>query len=338
MVSTLVPLGALGQKMHLAPVDTKTAASYRGVSVVDDSTAWVGGSNGWVGATLDGGKRWSFAQVKGFEKCDFRSVYAADAKNVIIANAGSPAYILRSADGGATWSKVYENNDSAAFIDGVDFWNKKEGVVYGDPIGNRLLVLHTNDGGKSWNEYAAENRPLVADGEASFAASGTCIRCMGRKKLVIATGGKVSRLLISNNKGKSWKARPTPILQGESSTGVFTLLPYTNHHWLIAGGDYKRDTLSINNLFVTNNAGKSWISPVTTTRGYRECLEAIGDAGRSLMAVGPGGIDVSYDDGYTWQPFSDEKQFHVIRKSRAGNFTVLAGGGGKVAVLQTDRK
>jgi photosystem II stability/assembly factor-like uncharacterized protein len=217
-------------------------------------------------------------------------------------------------------------------------WNKKEGVIYGDPIGNHLLLLKTKDGGKTWTEYVMESRPEVAHGEASFAASGTCIRCMGRNGLVIATGGKVSRLLVSRNKGKSWEARATPILQGESSTGIFSFLPCTEEQWVIAGGDYKRDTLRTANLFLSHDAGKSWMPPVTTTRGYKECLEFIGDGNKTMVAVGPGGIDISKDNGNTWQPFSDEKQFHVIRKSRVGNFTVLAGGGGKVGVLKIDKK
>ena len=92
-----------------------------GGAVVDDSVGWVSGSKGWVGITANGGKDWSFRQVKGFEQCDFRSLYAFNAQHVVIANAGYPAYILSTSDGGATWQKVYENDDTAAFIDGWIF-------------------------------------------------------------------------------------------------------------------------------------------------------------------------------------------------------------------------
>lgn len=337
LLLVFVSSSAFAQKVHWQNVDTKTNASFRGLSVVDDSVAWASGSKGWVGRTVHGGKDWSFAQVKGYEQCDFRSIYAFDTKNAVIANAGTPAYILRTADGGVTWQKVYENSDTAAFIDGIDFWDNKNGVIYGDPIGGRMLFLKTSDGGRTWTEYPADERPVMCDGEASFAASGTTIKCMNRKTLVIATGGKVSRLLVSKNRGKSGDALPMPILQGEASRGIFSFLPLTRKHWVIAGGDYKQDTLRTANLFYTYNAGKTWHAPATTTRGYRECLAAI-DKKHTLIAAGPGGVDISYDAGKNWEPLSEEKQFHVVKKSRKGNLIVIAGGGGKMSILTPVKK
>ena len=134
------------QQINWKTIPPKTDASFRGLSVVDDKVAWVIGSKGWVGRSIDGGNNWEFAQVKGFEKYDFRSLYAFDAKNAIIANAGSPAFILRTSDGGRKWQVAYENADTAAFFDGVDFWNNNEGLIYGDPINGRMLLLSTEDG------------------------------------------------------------------------------------------------------------------------------------------------------------------------------------------------
>ncbi len=327
---------ASAQKIKLQQADTKTDVSFRGLSVVNDSVAWVSGGKGWLGITVNGGKDWSFTQVKGFEQCDFRSLYAFSAKNAVISNAGSPAYILCTEDGGNTWQKVYENDDSTAFIDGIDFWDSKHGVVYGDPIEGRMLLLGTNDGGKTWPKHPAEDCPVMSSGEASFAASGTCIKCMEHNKLIIATGGKVSRLFVSRNRGKSWKAISTPILQGAASTGIFSFLPLNKKSWLIAGGDYKHDSISTANLFITHDAGKSWDAPAASTRGYRECLEVIknSDGAKCLLAVGPGGLDVSYDSGNKWMPLSDEQQFHVVKKSRTGNLTIVAGGQGKIAVVK----
>jgi len=346
---------AFAQEVHFQSVDTKTNASFRGLCVINDSVAWVSGSNGWVGITVDSGRNWTFSQVKGFEKCDFRSIYAFNAKSAVIANAGSPAYVLRTADGGITWQAVYENKDTAAFIDGMDFRDPKNGVVYGDPINGRMLMLGTHNGGKTWAEYSEARRPVMSHGEASFAASGTGIKCLLRRKIIVATGGKVSRLLVSKNRGRSWRAITTPILQGESSTGIFSFVSLSKRRMVIAGGDYKQDTLRTANLFYTYNGGKTWYAPATTTRGYRECLAVIGHsevvAKRSmgpdmflepmsentLLAVGPGGIDISYDNGERWKGLSNEKQFHVVKKSRRGNLVIMAGGGGKLCVLRFDK-
>ncbi|MCD6064635.1 MAG: oxidoreductase, partial [Flavipsychrobacter sp.] len=281
---------------------------------------------------------------------DFRSLYAFDSDNAIIANAGSPAYILRTGDGGASWKKVYENTDSAAFFDGIDFWGKpfgywnisgkKQGIIHGDPIDGRMLLLYTKDGGMSWKERKG---PKMNKGEASFAASGTSISCLWDRAVLIATGGKTSRLFLSRNRGRSWRSIPTPMLAGTESTGIYSvMMGPTVWHWLIAGGDYRRDTLTTANFFYTLNKGKTWQAPATTTRGYRECLARIDDEHsakksrtRTMFALGPSGIDISTDDGVNWKPLSDEKGFHVIKPGRDHKLMFLAGSNGKLAIMKT---
>jgi len=329
-----LPLLVLSQDFQLKNIDTKTDASFRGLSVVDNDIAWVSGSKGWVGLTTNGGKDWAFQQVKGFETLDFRSLYAFDSKIAVIANAGSPANILRTTDGGQTWKLVYKNELKEAFFDGIDFWNDTEGIIYGDPIQNRMLMLRTTDGGASWKELPGKNRPLLKEGEASFAASGTNIRCFDKEKAIIATGGFVSRLWISEDKGTSWKPLPTPMLQGESTTGIFSFAYLNSKTFFIAGGDYKKDTLAVKHIFYTEDGGKIWSVPAVPTRGYRECVEYL--TKNKLIAVGPKGIDISRDGGITWTPFSDEKLYHVARKARKGSLTIVAGGSGKVSILTND--
>ena len=145
LVSLLViisfPLSA--QQIKWTNIEPATDASFRGASVVDDDVAWVSGSKGWVGVSTDCGRSWRLKQVKGYEKCDFRSIYSFDRKNAIIANAGSPACILYTKDGGNNWKLVYTNSDSNAFFDGIDFWNSQEGIIYGDPIKGHMLLLRT---------------------------------------------------------------------------------------------------------------------------------------------------------------------------------------------------
>jgi photosystem II stability/assembly factor-like uncharacterized protein len=325
-----------GQELEWKKIDTHIDASFRGLSVVDDHVAWVGGTNGTIGRSVDGGITWKFVQVKEFEKNDFRSIYAFDSLNVVIANAGSPAYILRTSDGGKTWKVVYENNDSAAFFDGIDFWNIKEGVIYGDPIKGKMLLLKTGDGGRTWKKFSEKSRPVLENGEASFAASGTGIRCLSNSRLVITTGGKVSRLFISEDKGAHWVIRNTPVMQGESSTGIFSVAFLNDHEAVIVGGDYNNDSLAKDNVFFTIDTGKTWRKPVIGTRGYRECAEYIDD--QSIIALGPTGADLSNNRGFTtWKMSSNEKGFHVIRKSRRGKLIIAAGSNGQISILQFEK-
>lgn len=336
----LLPALCFGQQYALQYVDTKTDASFRALSVAGDSAVWVSGSKGWVGHSLNNGKDWTFNQVPGHETRDFRTLYAFDADNAIIANAGSPAYILRTTDGGANWQQVYENTDSAAFIDGTDFWNKKDGMIYGDPINGRMLLLYTKDGGKTWKKR--RNSPEVAEGQASFAASGTNISCFLHGAVVIAAGGKKSTLFFSRNRGRRWRGIPTPMLATSESTGIFSLANDVYvFEWYIAGGDYRNDTLQKDNFFYSPRKGREWHAPETTTRGYRECLALVYDTETSkkerlkaMFAVGPSGIDISTDYGVNWKPLFDEKGFHVIKKSREYNTLFVAGGNGKLAIMR----
>jgi photosystem II stability/assembly factor-like uncharacterized protein len=329
----LLLLSQLGYGQVFIGITPQTDASFRGLSVVDDNVAWVSGSKGWVGRSVNAGKTWKFKQVKGFEALDFRTLYAFDENRAVIANAGTPGYILYTNDAGNSWTTVYKNEDSAVFFDGVDFWNDKEGIIYGDPINGRMLLQRTSDGGKTWKEFQEQERPVLMPGEASFAASGTNIKCMKGNRVVIATGGTISRLWVSENKGKSWAAVTTPILQGQNSTGIFSFAFKNKKEGIIVGGDYKNDTLKTANVFYTKDGGKNWIRPKVPTRGYRECVTYLSK--KTVIATGPSGTDISYDNGETWWSFDSQKQYHVIRKSRKGHLLLMAGGGGKIAVVNT---
>lgn len=312
-------LQASSQPLTLNKIDIAVESSFRGLSVVNDKVAWVSGSNGQVGITNDGGLSWQFQQVEGFEKMDFRTLYAFDDQRAIIANAGSPAYILITRDAGKSWKVVYTNEHKAAFFDGVDFWNEMNGIIYGDPI-NKMLLLRTEDGGQSWHEI--NNAPKLRDGEASFAASGTGIRCYGENEVVISTGGIVSRLWVSKDKGETWQTLNPPIVQGENATGIYSFAKHENLIVLV-GGDYTKPEFSSNhNLYSVDN-GLTWQTPSSPTRGYRECVEFISPS--KLITVGPSGMDVSTNKGATWQAASDEKGFHVVRKARNGTLVIVAG-------------
>ncbi|HMT30035.1 MAG TPA: YCF48-related protein, partial [Bacteroidia bacterium] len=279
----------------------------------------------------NGGKSFDCITVPQNEKADFRSIYAFDSRKAIIANVGSPAKIFLTEDGGKNWQEVYVNNHKDAFIDGIDFWNEKTGIAFGDPIDGKLLLLKTNDGGKTWSEFPEESIPEMENGEASFAASGTTIRCFENGKVIIATGGKVSRLLVSENFGETWNTVYTPIMQGESSTGIFSFDFINTKDGIIVGGDYKNDSLTTDHVFYTTSGGVGWQRPAIPTLGYRECVMFVNDT--IALATGPTGIDITYDAGNYWEPVSDLKNFHTIRKSKKGDLIVLSGKTGKIATM-----
>src|SRR6187399_1505870 len=172
--------------------------SIRGLSVVNNNIVWVSGSNGMVGKSSNAGKNWKWMVVKGFEKSDFRDIEAFDANIAIIMAIAepedAPAYILKTTDGGDTWKVVYENKSKGMFLDAMEFRDPKNGMVIGDPIDGRFFIAKTKDGGNSWNDLPADQRFVADSGEAFFASSGTNIRMPYNGSVVIASGGKNSRL------------------------------------------------------------------------------------------------------------------------------------------------
>lgn len=252
-----------------------------------------------------------------------------DARRAIIANAGSPANILMTTDGGDTWKVVYTNTHEAAFIDGVDFWNSREGLIYGDPIDGKMLLLKTTDGGSTWSELPGA--PTLNEGEASFAASGTGIRCIGKQQAYISTGGITSRLWKTTDKGATWSALTPPIVQGGEATGIYSFA-VSNKIIVLAGGDYTNPELATRHNLYSDDGGISWHIPAVTARGYRECVEFV--AGKTLLTTGPGGTDISYNSGMTWNSFSDHTGFHVVRKARQGKLIVIAGNNGQLGLIE----
>ncbi|HEY1024881.1 MAG TPA: YCF48-related protein [Sphingobacteriaceae bacterium] len=315
----------------IVPLTSGTNTSIRGLSVVNDSVAWVSGSNGWSARTTDGGKNWKWLQIKGYEKFDFRDIEAFSAGKAIVVNAGSPAVILLTADGGDTWKEVYRNSSPHIFLDGMDFWNADAGIVYGDPIGGILQLFKTNDGGKTWIDISHKNRNTLIEGEASFAASGTNIRTLMDGECWIATGGTQSRIFYSPDYGDTWRVYPCPIIQGSSSTGPFSIAFRSVTNGVAAGGDYLRDTVTTNNFLITRDGGKTWAAPVTKPFGYRSSVEFITED--HLVATGTSGTDISVDGGRTWNNISPEG-FHVVRRAKSGKLLLLSGSNGRIACLR----
>lgn len=327
----LMPLFGFTQSYELSSLTTGAKTSLRGLSVVSDSVAWASGSGGHIGRTTDGGKNWKWAQPQGYAKADFRDIEAFDALHATAVSAGSPAYVLVTNDGGKSWTETYKNLDSAIFLDGMDFWDDKNGIIFGDPINNKLQLLSTHDGGLNWTDISEKANVEMEKGEAGFAASGTSIKALPGGYVCIATGGKKSNIYSSHDFGGSWKKYDCPILQGESSTGVFSIDFYDHAKGIAVGGDYTKDKENSNNMLLTEDGGKTWHKPSKPVYGFRSGV--IWYDNQNCFATGTSGTDVSRDGGKNWYHLSDES-FNVIKKAKKGSLVLLAGNNGVIYTLK----
>lgn len=324
---------ALTSQAQMTRIDSLAGGkktSLRGLSVVTDNVIWVSGSNGTVGTSINGGKDWKWFQVKGFEKTDFRDIEAFDGATAVVMAIDIPAYILRTTDGGYNWKVVYENKKAGMFLDAMEFWNSEAGIVIGDPVGGKIFIARTFDGGQSWRELPDQFKPAAEKGEACFAASGTNVRALDRDEAVFVTGGTVSNIFIRADKTK------LPLVQGKETTGANSVAVWDNdklnggNKMIVVGGDFAADTIANNNCFYSNNRGKSWKTPKQPPHGYRSCVEYITE--KKLISCGPSGVDLSTDGGETWNLLT-RKGYHVVRRAKDGKAVFLAGSNGRVAKL-----
>lgn len=308
------------QQLKWVELGIDVKSSFRGLSVVDDSIAWVAGNNGTIGMTRNGGRTWEFMQIRGAETADFRSVYAFGRYEALVANSGSPARIYRTSDGGQHWMMVMQDNDPQAFIDAIDFTDHTNGFALGDPRNGRAMVLRTADGGMRWQ--VLKTSPATEPGESFFAASGTSLRCLPDGEVIIGTGGNSTRVLISNNKGMNWTAGIIPESIKFESGGVFSVSFSDSENGIAVGGDYKQETKIGSNSWYTSNGGKKWKPASKSVSGYRSCVEKIG---RNLwLAVGPSGGDISTDGGRSWS-LEPGIRANVVRMARSGKLVLMAG-------------
>lgn len=304
-------------------LNSGSKASFRGLSVVTDKVVWVSGTGGTVGRSVDGGETWTLMTVKGFEKTDFRDIEAFDEKTAIIMGIAEPAYILKTTDGGANWNVVFKDTSKGMFLDAMDFWDHKQGVVIGDPVNGRIFLAQTNDGGENWREMKT-NTFAVDSGEACFASSGTNIRKINMVANVYVTGGKAAHIFIRNEK------REMPIVQGSESTGANSIGVKNTHSFIVVGGDFTKKDTVYKNCVITNDGGKTWIIPDVPPHGYRSCVEYLEK--ESWISCGLNGVDHSKDGGRTWNWISKDS-FHAVRKAKTGKAVYFSGGGGRIGKL-----
>ncbi len=286
------------------PQTSGTEAHFRAISAVNENTVWAGGTKGTVLRTVNGGEKWEVLPVSGAEKLDFRGIKGLDDKTAVAVSAGlaeeGQARIYRTDDAGKTWQQVWQTDQKGVFLDGIAFWDAKNGLIFGDPIDRHLYLLKTADGGKTWERLSPSALPANLPNEASFAASNSTMVVQGSKNVWIGTGGADhARVFYSTDRGHTWQVTDTP-MKANASSGIFGVRFWDAENGIAVGGDYKADKEAFENVITTKDGGKTWQkSTPTTPPGLKEAVYKLKNG--ALVAVGPAGSCLSKDEGKTWQ-------------------------------------
>lgn len=307
-----------------------TETSLRGLHVVSDKIIWASGSNGYIARSTNGGASFSFQQMFAHEKAELRDIYAFDSAHALVMSSVQPGAIFQTENGGKTWNMVLEDKRPEAFFDGMDFWDEKNGICFGDPIQNRFAIYTTTDGGVSWNLMDTLTSPFAKDGTAAFAASGSSIQCLKNGKVYFATGGTEAVLFFSDDYGKTWKRIETPMPCGYQSSGIFSIDFINEKEGCIVGGDYTTTHTKSKNCFYTTNAGKTWKPAGTLPAGYRSGVKYA--EGYFVVTCGTSGVDFGYTDSHHFFNVNTGN-YNVIATDHSRKIVFLAGNNGIISRL-----
>ena len=308
-----------------------TTAGLRGLSVVSEKIIWASGTGGTVIRTTDGGKTWKVMVVPGAEKLDFRDVEAFDANSAYILSIGNgpSSRIYKTTDGGATWKLQFSNKIEKAFFDAIACWDRNNCIAMSDPVDGHYVLISTTDGGANWRPIVSNQMPAAKDGEAAFAASGTCLYIAPGGAVYLVSGGSDARVFRSSDRGLTWTVAETPLVKGTPGSGIFSITFRNELHGTAVGGDYEKPNDANNNLAFTRDGGKTFYEG-EGLGGYRSAVTYIDD--RTLIAVGTNGTDISLDRGGSWKKIGDDNLNAVTAKGRKAVWAV--GPNGFVAKLR----
>ena len=317
--------------VEIDDVYSDSRLSIRAIDVATDKSIAFAANDGVFGLYNPQTEQWATAtQTYDSINLQFRAI-ARTVNDFFMLSVENPALLFKTGENG-TMEVVYKEENEKAFYDAMRFWDAKDGIAIGDPTEDCMSVIITRDGGKTWNKVSCDKLPKIMDGEAAFAASNSNIVTVGNNAW-IATGGKTSRILFSDDKGKSWQIFETPMINGEATTGIYSIDFYDENTGFAIGGDYTKPEQTKANKMRTSDGGKTWqLVGDGAEPGYRSCVQYVPNGnGKELVAIGMQRIEYSSDSGNTWKHLSDEG-FHTIRF--LNDSVAYAAGEGRISKLK----
>ena len=313
-----------------------TDALLQAVSVVDSTVVWASGHRATWLRTTDGGRKWTANVMPGDSTLEFRDVHARNAREawLLAAGPGDRSRIYHTVDAGQSWELQWTNDEPEGFYDCFDFWDDRNGIAYGDAVAGSLRILLTDDGGRNWRRVADGRLPEALPGEGGFAASGTCVTTIpGGYGWIAAGNTERARVFHTADYGQNWSASEAPVVAGEGA-GLTSVSMMDARVGTAFGGSLLVDDERTDDLARTRDGGRSWtpLPHLMMLGPVYGGTHVPGTDGRALVAVGPGGADVSVNGGQSWDTLDDRAWWGI--GSAGTGATWIAGPGGRIARIR----
>jgi hypothetical protein len=328
----LLPFSSISQiskEYHLEVFEhADSKLSFRGISALSNQSAWFASDQGQVWYySMDRG--WEDRSPVGYNTSMWRDIEAFSEDEALVLSAGSPGLVLRTVDRGLSWQEVYRDDSPSIFFDAMDFWDAKRGIAFSDAQGANIGLISTSDSGKSWQVMDRNTMDTVTHkNQGGFAASGTCIRTFGKLDFAIILGGADANIFVWKE-GQSFSSA-IPMDHGEATKGPFSLSFKGRDTILVAGGDYRADSLSNKNLSISYDGGKSWQRPEFPSSVFGRYWSCVNWDGERIILCSRFGTALSFNNGASW--FFENQGFY----SNDGHW--FSGPSGKIGRLTLNSK
>jgi len=287
-------------------VASKPGTFVRSIAFIDRQTGFIGniGTDYYPGVTDetplyrtdDGGATWAAVDtcdstIKGvcaIDVIEVSRIYQGRLVPRMVIHAagrvGGPTGILRSVDGGASWT-VIDMSAHAKMITDIAFRDENTGFVFGASNANPQLsegiVLRTDDGGKTWREVYRSGRPgeIIWKGHFPSTATG-----FGTVQSYDPNNAQ-QRVIRTRDGGESWQELDLVENAQARQFGIGFADENTGFVGTMVGG------------FATRDGGESWTAvPIAPAANKFQVVR--GDAGGRVYAIGTQvqALDFTYAD------------------------------------------
>jgi hypothetical protein len=285
------------------------------LKAVDANTLWFADSRAssatdtsrYIGLSTDGGNTWSNKIVNGPTGAatvgDIHPISATTAWLISCPPAGgtvSQNGVWKTTDAGDTWTKqtTAPYSSATSFSNIVHFWDANVGFTAGDPFGSgankRFEMYTTNNGGTTWTNIPTGTAPAPLNGEEYGYTSK--IEVVGDNMWL---GTDVGRILYSPNKGATWQAFQTDVIDfgGVTTDGFTADLAFkdTNNGLMV------ENQAGVGILRSSSDKGATWTEITPTGTFYASGIVYVPGTDNTYVSTGiDEGASYTTDGGQTW--------------------------------------
>ena len=301
-----------------------TTSLLKSVSAISDQICWVSGA-GVVLRTTNTGANWINATGNLAATFGGSNIYGIDGNTAIVAGTVSGnAFVYKTSNGGTNWIQVF--TQTGGFINSVWLYGALEGIMMGDPVGNRWSLWYSNSIGNAWDSTGYR---LDGTGEAGW---NNGLFLFGTK-VWFTTNNAAGKIYYSTNSGLTYISQQTGSTSASYGTvwfnypnvgmassndklfyttnsgsnwTVLTSIPGTGNIGGITGKSLKwwatRNTVSTS-IYSSSNEGVSWTAQTVPSGSYSAIqlarlsftspasIWAVGDAGKIVYLSGIVGLE-----------------------------------------------